>query len=55
MATTTRKIKVKPEDVRDSDTVTGMKCELESEREKYAEKKTLKLVHTLTALLGLYR
>lgn len=46
MATTTRKIKLKPEDVRDPETVAGMKCELEIEREKHAEEKALKLVES---------
>lgn len=46
MATTTRKIKVKPEDVRDPETVAGMKCELDIEREKHAEKIALKLVES---------
>jgi len=45
MATTTRKKKLTPEDVRDPETVAGMKCELDHDREKWAEKKALKLVY----------
>ena len=45
MATTTRKKKVRPEDVRDPDTVAGMKCEYDYQLEKSAEKKALQLVN----------
>lgn len=44
MATTTRKIKIRPEDVRDPDTVAGMKSELEVENEKDAKEKALKMM-----------
>lgn len=44
MATTTRKTKRRPEDVRDPDTVAGMKSELEIEKAKEAEEKALKMM-----------
>jgi len=47
MATTTRKKKgLTPDDVRDPETVAGMKCKLEQDMEKEAEKKALKLAGT---------
>jgi hypothetical protein len=52
MASTTRKIKVKPEDARDSDTAVGTKCEPEIFREKNAEGKARKLVHTFEGSAG---
>eukprot|EP00540_Astrosyne_radiata_P018437 CAMPEP_0116864544 /NCGR_PEP_ID=MMETSP0418-20121206/24883_1 /TAXON_ID=1158023 /ORGANISM="Astrosyne radiata, Strain 13vi08-1A" /LENGTH=171 /DNA_ID=CAMNT_0004499781 /DNA_START=48 /DNA_END=563 /DNA_ORIENTATION=+ len=46
-ATTTRKIAKSPDDVKDPESISGMKCQLELDRQRDAEKKALKLVDDL--------
>jgi hypothetical protein len=52
MATTTRKKKqLTGDDVRDPESVSGMKCELDHNREKLAENKALKLASSSTGIV----
>jgi hypothetical protein len=53
MATSTRKKKLTPEDVRDPETVAGMKCEYDYQLESDAKKKALKLVDSESLVLDI--
>ncbi len=44
MAETTRKVPTGPEDVKDPETIAGMKCQVDWDRQKYAENMALELV-----------